>query len=191
MILAAGEATRMGSPKPALPYGPTTMVGAVVRVAKEVGLSPVVVVTGFHRDAVAAAVGGTALTAHNQHPDRGNVSSLLVGLDAVGAAAGAVVMLGDMPGVRADIVARLGSGMSASGAKAGWVEYRDGRGHPVALGRSTFDDTRRLTGSRALWPFLSSIPKEDTFVVRTDELPPMDVNTLEDYARVRRPSGLE
>ena len=179
----------MGLPKPALPYGSTTMVGAVVRVATEAGLSPVIVVTGFHDDAVSSAVDEKALIAHNTNPELGNVSSLLVGVDAVDDAEGAVLLLGDMPGVQTSVVVSLLDGMSASACKAGWVEYRDGRGHPLALARSSFDELGGLTGSKALWPFLSSLPKEETFVVRTDTPRPIDVNTPEDYLRLRRQSG--
>jgi len=178
----------MGLPKPALPYGSTTMVGAVVRSADEAGLSPVIVVTGFHEDPVAAAVGGSARIAHNQNPERGNASSLLVGMDAVGDAVGVVLLLADMPGVRVDVIASLLDGMSASASTAGWVEYRGGRGHPIALSMSSFDDVRTLRGSKALWPFLSSLSIDETFVVRVDEPIPTDVNTPEDYKRVQQQS---
>ncbi|MCL1602137.1 MAG: NTP transferase domain-containing protein [Actinomycetia bacterium] len=176
----------MGRPKPALPYGSTTMVGAVVASADEAELSPVIVVTGFHEGPVAAAVGGSAHIANNLNPERGNVSSLLVGLDALDDPVGVVLLLADMPEVRVDVISSLLDGMSASAFKAGWVEYRDGRGHPIALSVSSFDDVRALRGSKALWPFLSSLSEEDTFVVRVDEPTPTDVNTPQDYERLRR-----
>lgn len=178
----------MGLPKPALPYGSSTLVGGVIRVATEAGLSPVIVVTGFHNDAVSGAVGGKALIAHNPNPELGNVSSLRVGIDAVGDSEGAVLLLGDMPGVQPGIIASLCNGMSASASKVGWIEYRDGRGHPLAFAKSSFDELRTLTGSKALWPFLSAVPKDETFVVESDEIQPIDVNTPEDYLRVTRQS---
>lgn len=181
----------MGLPKPALPYGSTTMVGAVVRSAGKADVSPVIVVTGFHEDAVAAAVGGSALIVHNENPERGNLSSLLVGMDAVGDTAGVVLLLADMPEVRVDLIVSLVDGMIASASKAGWVEYRDGRGHPIALSAASFEDVRTLRGSKALWPFLSSLSGDETFVVRVDERIPIDVNTPEDYLSVRRRSGQE
>jgi CTP:molybdopterin cytidylyltransferase MocA len=164
------------------------MVGAVAHSAREAGLSPVIVVTGFHQDEVTAAVGDSALIAHNQNPGRGNVSSLLVGIDAVGDTAGVVLLLADMPDVRVDVIVRLLDGMSASASKAGWVEYCNGRGHPIALCVSSFEDVRTLRGSKALWPFLSALSDDDTFVVRVDEPIPTDVNTPEDYELVTRQS---
>lgn len=174
----------MGQAKPAMDFGSTTMVGAVVRGANRAGLSPVVVVTGFHERAVSAAVGSSALIVHNPKPESGNVSSLVTGMDACADAGGVVVLLSDMPRVSPDVIGELAEGMAETGSRVGWVEYGNGRGHPVALARSVFDEVRSLTGSKALWPYLSSVPLGDALIVRTDEPRPMDVNTPEDYGRL-------
>ncbi len=89
-----------------------------------------------------------------------------------------------MPSVNWELIRRLADGMTESGSRAGWVEYSDGRGHPVALARSVFGNMRSLSGSKALWPFLSSMEQDDTCIVRSDEPRPLDVNTPEDYARL-------
>jgi molybdenum cofactor cytidylyltransferase len=178
----------MGLPKQVLPYRSTTMVGAVVDTAIDAGLAPVIVVTGFHEHAVVVAVGDDALLAHNPNAATGNMSSLLVGLDQVGDAGGVVVLLADMPEVDTEVVVRLADGMSGSSDLAGWVEYSNGRGHPIALARSVFNDVRTLSGPKAIWPFLSSIPEEDAFVVRVDAPRPTDVNTPAEYERITKPS---
>jgi CTP:molybdopterin cytidylyltransferase MocA len=184
VILAAGEATRMGLPKPALPYASTTMVDTVVSAANSAGLSPVVVVTGFHSAAVSDAVGSGASVVHNPDPNSGNVSSLLVGMEACGDTYGVILLLGDMPGVRGEVIARLADAMTDSASTVGWVEYRDGRGHPIALGRAAFESVRSLHGSKALWPFLSAVPSDDACIIEVDEPRPVDVNTPEDYERI-------
>lgn len=174
----------MGLPKPAMAFGSSTIVGAVVHAARSAALSPVVVVTGFHEGAVVEAVGSAARVVHNPHPSSGNVSSLLVGLDACGDTDGIILLLGDMPGVQWEVIAGLADGLAESGRRVGWVEYRDGRGHPIVLAGAGFDDVRSLHGSKALWPFLSSVPPDDTFVLRTDQPRPIDVNTPADYERL-------
>ena len=176
----------MGVPKPALPYGSTTMIGAVVDAASSAGLSPVVVVTGFHEDAVTSAVGPAARVVRNPDPGSGNVSSLLVGMEACGEIDGIILLLGDMPGVRRDVIVGLADAMAESGSTAGWVEYRDGRGHPIALGVAAFEAVRSLRGSKALWPFLSAVPHDDACIIEIDEQRPVDVNTPEDYERLSR-----
>jgi molybdenum cofactor cytidylyltransferase len=184
VILAAGEAVRMGRPKPALAFGSSTMVGAVVDAAETAELAPVVVVTGFHELEVSGAVGSVARVVHNPDPGAGNVSSLLVGMDACGDVDGIVLLLGDMPGVNWELIRQLAEGMTESGSRAGWVEYRNGRGHPLALARSVFGDVQSLRGPKALWPFLSSMEPADACVVRSDEPRPLDVNTPDDYRRL-------
>lgn len=176
----------MGVAKQVLPYRSTTMVGAVVDTARDAGLAPVVVVTGFHERAVAVAVGDDALLAHNPNAATGNISSLLVGLNQVGDTDGVVVLLADMPEVDTGVVVRLADGMVGSDDLAGWVEYANGRAHPIALAKSVFDDVRKLTGPKAIWPFLSSIPEENAFVVQVDVPRPTDVNTPVEYERITK-----
>jgi molybdenum cofactor cytidylyltransferase len=174
----------MGLPKPALAFGSSTLVGAVVDAAKAAELSPIVVVAGFHGHEVSGAVGTAARVVHNTDPGAGNVSSLVVGMDACGDVDGIVLLLGDMPGVNSVLIRQLSVGMAESGSRVGWVEYRNGRGHPLALAQSVFGELRSLSGSKALWPFLSSMEPKDTFVVRSEEPRPLDVNTPEDYQRL-------
>jgi CTP:molybdopterin cytidylyltransferase MocA len=178
----------MGSPKPSMAYGSTTMVDAVVTAAMAARLAPVIVVIGFHGDSVAEAVRDSAHVVRNPHPEAGNLSSLLVGLDAADDVDGAVVLLADMPQVQSEVIAELAVGLVDSGSRGGWVEYVDGRGHPIALARQTFEGLRTLTGPRSLWPFLSCLAQDERFVLQIDAPKPIDVNTPEDYERVTRSS---
>ena len=165
------------------------MVEAVVNAAVAADLAPVIVVTGFHDRVVVDAVGAPARVVHNPHPELGNLSSLVVGLDALGEVGGVVVVPADMPGLQSDAVAGLADGMGVSGCRGGWVEYSDGRGHPIALARSEFDVVRTLAGPRPLWPFLSSLSEKDAFILHMDTPGPIDVNTPEDYESVTRSLG--
>ncbi len=171
----------MGEPKQVLPFGDTTMIGAVVDAASRSRLQDLVVVTGFHHRRVEAAVGDRVRIARNPDPGRGNMSSLLVGLDAAGDVDGVVVLLSDMPQVSTGVIDGLIDGISSTGAAAGWVAYADGRGHPVALARAILPDVRRLEGPKALWSFLEGLDPEDVFVLRVGTDKPTDVNTREDY----------
>ena len=96
VVLAGGRSSRMGRPKALLPAGPDSFVGRIVRTLRAGGVREVVVVAPA--DDLAARI-RAALAPHappsrvvvNPDPDRGQLSSLLVGLDAVdgpGAAAG-------------------------------------------------------------------------------------------------------
>jgi molybdenum cofactor cytidylyltransferase len=161
------------------------MVGSVLATGSASGLEPIVVVSGFHSDQVSAAVGDSAVIAHNEHPELGNMSSLLVGIDAIGDVDGVVVLLADMPRIQSDVIADLVDGVARSGARCGWVEYANGRGHPIVLSRAVFDEVRQLTGTKALWPFLSALPDSDVVALHVSSPKPIDVNTPADYHRAQ------
>ncbi len=162
------------------------MVEAVFGAATTAGLAPVVVVTGFHDRAVSEAVGSAAAVVHNPRAASGNLSSLLVGIDAVDRVDGVIILLADMPQVAALVIVDLADGLLRTGRVAGWTEYIDGRGHPIALAASTFDLVHTLEGRRPLWAFLDALGDDEVFVLRVDDSKPIDVNTREDYERVTR-----
>src|SRR5262245_56378359 len=85
IILAAGDSTRMGSPKALLAASDDRIfVARIVRTWHTADVHDIVVVTGRDHDAVAAALARDApapfpLIARNMDPSRGQLSSLLVG----------------------------------------------------------------------------------------------------------------
>ncbi len=171
----------MGVAKPALPFRNTTLVGAVVDTAHRAGMDPVVVVTGFHRDEVAAAVGDSAEIACNPDPGRGNMSSLLVGIDAVGDVDAVVVLLSDMPVVQVTTVEALCRGLLHSEASCAWTRYRNGRGHPIAFTRTGIQAIGGLRGEKALWPYFDGLSDDERYELIVDTQRPADINTSEDY----------
>jgi len=181
VILAAGEAVRMGVAKPAMPFGDSTMVGAVIDVARSAGLDPVVVVTGFHGDEVTEAVGDSAEIVCNPDPGRGNMSSLLVGLGAIGDVDATVVLLSDMPFVDASTVVALCQGLIDSDANCGWTSYTNGRGHPIAFTPNGIEAIGSLSGTKALWPYFDSLGTDDGYELVIDDTVPSDINTPDDY----------
>ena len=185
MILAAGEAVRMGIAKPAMPFGDSTMVGAVIATARDAGLDPVIVVAGFHGNEVAEAVDDAARIVYNPDPGRGNMSSLLVGLDAIGDVDAVVVLLSDMPLVEASTLEALCRGLVDSGAVCGWTRYTDGRGHPVAFTPSGVEAIGGLSGTKALWPWFDSLDGPERFELVIDATVPSDINTPADYDNLR------
>ena len=103
IILAAGNSTRMGSPKALLetPDG-QLFVSRIIHTWHAAGVHEVVVVTGRDHDEVAAAIArdGFApppLIVQNPDPSRGQLSSLLVGLDAAASSECVLMTLVDSP----------------------------------------------------------------------------------------------
>lgn len=181
----------MGEPKLIMPYGSSTVIGTVVETIMSAAVDETIVVTGFHRGAVASVLPPGVRTAHNHDPGRGNLSSLLVGLDAVGDPDAVVVVLADMPGVTASSVNQLLGLWGGSDVSFCLVEYADGTGHPLLIDRSLFDSIGGLSGDRALWSFAGSLDASTVGIVRRSDNKPADINSLEDYEGALRVLGLD
>ena len=109
IVLAAGASRRMGRSKALLPLGASGLpfVRVICDTLTAAGVSPIVVVTRAELlESLAGVLPGTELVV-NRDPERGQLSSLLAGLDVLGAPAAAMMTLVDLPLVPAGTVAAL------------------------------------------------------------------------------------
>lgn len=154
LVLAAGASTRYRNAggrcetKLVDIFRGEPMVRHAVRAALGASCTPVLVVTGHAYEAVEAALAGLPVRfLHNPGFATGLASSLRVGLEALGAAEAAVVLLGDMPLVESGTVRRLIKGAADDPLAQAVVPVAGGvRGNPVLLRRSLFGAAARLTG---------------------------------------------
>lgn len=190
IILAAGLSARFlvesGQSKLVMPYGSTTVIGSAVASAAESKVGRVVVVTGQHREAVFAALPPATETAHNDHPDRGNLSSLLVGLDAVGDVGAVVVLVGDMPEVDPGVIDQLLERWADTDAMVCVATYTEGPGHPILIDHKLFETVRSVSGAKPLWSLIDSLGDTGVERVAVDSAAPLDLNTNEDYLTALR-----
>lgn len=142
LILAAGRSTRMGASNK---LAETLQGKAVLRHVADAAIAsrarPIVVVTGHQRERVEALLTGLEVTfVHNPDFATGLSSSLAAGLAALPPDMdGAVVLLGDMPEVRARHIDRLIAAFAPKEGRSICVPVRDGRrGNPVLWGREHF-----------------------------------------------------
>jgi molybdenum cofactor cytidylyltransferase len=150
LVLAAGRSSRMG--------GPNKMLAEIrgcplVRIAVEEALAsrarPVVVVTGYQRERVEAALAGLPVKfAYNRDFADGLGSSLRTGIAALPAEAdAAIVCLGDMPQVDAAMIDRLTGALDPDKGALIAVPTIDGqRGNPVVWSRRFFSDLMAVEG---------------------------------------------
>jgi molybdenum cofactor cytidylyltransferase len=133
IILAAGASSRMGSPKALLEYRGESFVERLVRVLSRV-CDPVIVVVGYHADAVRSPIEGRAQIVVNPAPERGQLSSLQTALAALPAGAeGFLFTPVDSPAVEIETVERVASEFRRRDPQALFVipRYHGKRGHPV------------------------------------------------------------
>ena len=189
ILLAAGDGTRLGQPKATVVLGGRTLAERGVRLLRDGGADPVLVVTG----AVPVEIAGT-LPVGNPDWASGMGSSLAAGLRALTAAAhgvdAAVMALADQPLIGPEAVRRLIAAHDA-GATVAVAAYDGKPRNPVLIDRSHWPEVIDLAvGDTGARPFLRAHPDLVTMVECGDVGSPDDVDTPEDLARVRRVSRL-
>jgi CTP:molybdopterin cytidylyltransferase MocA len=128
VVLAAGAATRFGSPKQRL------LLPDVLQRVRASAVDDVLVVLGAHE------VDTDAPTVHCPDWERGIGASLRCGLQALPAdAAAAVVVLADGPDLAPEAVDRVLEVWRESGAEVVAATYGGVRLHPVLLARAAWD----------------------------------------------------
>jgi CTP:molybdopterin cytidylyltransferase MocA len=133
LLLAAGAGSRMGRPKALVKLAGEPLDTRGVRLLREAGLDPVVVVLGAAADEARPHVGDAEVVVADDWAD-GQGASLRAGLRAL-ATDGVVVTLVDEPHLSPTAIARVVGAGDAAQATVG------GRpGHPVYLHRRVWDE---------------------------------------------------
>ncbi|MDH3251513.1 MAG: nucleotidyltransferase family protein [Ignavibacteria bacterium] len=184
IILAAGESTRMGSPKALLPFNGKTFIRGVVDLLTAGGLSPIIVVVGAHAELVRHELAGLHVRVTTNHGYRaGQLSSLQKGLKMVreSPATGVLVHPVDHPAVRAETVRAILECFAAGQAPVVAPTCNGRRGHPVIFSANLFDELMNApaeTGARAVvWRHA-----QDIVEVTTDDVAIVQsIDTPEDY----------
>jgi CTP:molybdopterin cytidylyltransferase MocA len=190
IILAAGESSRMGSPKALLTdRSGESFVARIVTTMRDAGVDECIIVTGRHHDEIAQAVDSLRLQpkpqiVRNDDPGRGQLSSLWTGLNACPRGTDAVaVTLVDVPFVTVETVRAVIDAWARTGAPIARASFGERRGHPVIFDRTLFDELRHApldVGARAV---LSAHYDAIVNVAVDDPGCLVDVDTPADYKR--------
>jgi molybdenum cofactor cytidylyltransferase len=176
IVLAAGASTRLGEPKQLVRLGWETFLGRAVRMAREAGCSPVVVVLGASARVIQAGCElGDAVVVVNEDWTEGMGSSVRVGVRALTDVDGCVVLTCDMPAVTAAHLRELmASGEVTASAYAGR------RGVPAYFPAGSFASLMELRGDAGARALLQS--------ARSVELigGELDVDTVTDLGIARQ-----
>jgi nicotine blue oxidoreductase len=178
LLLAAGEGRRFGRPKALVEFDGERLVDRGVRMLRDAGCGPVVVVTGA---APIEVIGAVVVPNPDWHTGMG--SSLRAGLSALppGCPA-AVVALVDQPRVTAEAVRRLMAAHTA-GAPVAVATYGGKPRNPVLIAREHFAAVAEAAvGDVGARPFLRAHPDLVTPVPCDDIAAPDDIDTPDDLA---------
>jgi nicotine blue oxidoreductase len=147
VVLAAGAATRFGSPKQAL-----LVPGVLDRIAQS-AVDEIVIVEGAHPLNDSLLRGHTARIVTCAAWERGPGASLRSGLAALGPEVeAAVVVLADGPNLSPAAVDRVIESWREEGGEVVAASYEGTRGHPLLVGRAAWgtipDDGLRVVEPR-------------------------------------------
>lgn len=189
LVLAAGASRRMGRPKALLllDASGSTFARAICDRLTAAAVSPIVVVARADlREALAAALPGITL-AVNADPDRGQLSSLLVGLDAVGPCDAVLVTLVDLPQFQPSTVGALVTRWRQTHAPLVRPMHDGRHGHPVIFGRALLDALRESDIAAGAKPVIHRFLDDAVSVPVDDPGTVEDIDTPEAYDRLTRP----
>lgn len=186
VVLAAGQSKRMGRPKMILPWKNTTVIGRVVAVLQESGVNEICVVTGAVHEQVEAALDGLNVkTVLNSHFELDEMAvSLQVGLENLPPKTqAALVVLGDQPQIRTQVVESLIQAYETHGAWLVVPSYQMHRGHPWLISQRLWPEVMNLRQSQTLHDLLIENQERILYVpVDTDTIL-RDLDTPDDYRR--------
>lgn len=187
IVLAAGTSSRLGRPKQLLSLGGKPVLQHVVETLQAAPVNEIIVVLGHRADEIlpAVPVTGRVRVAINDQYSAGQSTSFRAGLRAASdRSQAALILLGDQPGVRASVMKRVIEAWREGIAAAVQAAYEGTPGHPVLFDRSLWPKLERAEGDEGARGVLAAHPEWRT-LVEVGGSPPLDIDTEEDYARIR------
>lgn len=197
IVPAAGGSRRMGSPKLLLPCTGTTVLGATVAALRDAGVARCLIVTAPGDTALRSWASAHGLgVAVNPVPERGMLSSVWAGMEALGGAValdqpGAILLVtpGDLPLLRASTVIRVIAALRAGdGVQVAQPRYQGRNGHPLAIAGTLVRDILELDPAIGLRQLRERHAAQAATVDVDDPGCVEDVDTPDDYAALQLPA---
>ena len=184
VLIAAGESTRMGSPKPLLPWLGDTLIGYQLKSLREAGVSQTVVVLGHRAEEVAPHVARSSdvTVAVNSRYREGKTTSIKLGVRETDTRATALLLLAvDQPRPTA-LLRRVLEEHLESQALITQPLYRGKAGHPILFHPTLWGELLAISEERmGVREVVGRDPKRVSTVAVDSPLVLLDLNTAEDY----------
>jgi molybdenum cofactor cytidylyltransferase len=191
VILAAGASSRMGREKALLPWKGGTFLSTAIQALQRMS-DLVLVIVGPHNQAELAPViyANAAFLVVNPHPENGQFSSLQRGLEEVlnrGRDA-AILTLVDRPAPQVETIIQLKATFTSSSDQVWAVvpEYSGKHGHPIVIGREMIAAFLRAPAASTARDVEHAHQQQILYTAVDDPLVALNVNTAEDFERLRQ-----
>jgi molybdenum cofactor cytidylyltransferase len=182
VILAAGLSSRMGTNKLLAEINSEPLVRHAVKAAAASSAKPVIVVTGNDANRVRAALSGLDVGfVNNTDFAKGLSTSLKTGIAAVPTDCdGAIVILGDMPGITAALIDKMIAAFDPAEDRVICVATRGGKhGNPVLWARRFFPEIAQIEGDVGAKSLIGTYSELVCEIEASDDAPLVDIDTPE------------
>lgn len=187
VLTAAGESTRMGRPKPLLPWRGVTLVEYQAKSLVAAGASEVIVVLGHRREEVAPYVkeAGVRYVVNHRYRD-GRSTSIRAGIAETASDAEAIVLLGvDQPRPPQIVAQTLASHLEHGAVITS--PRRNGRGgHPIVFSSALRGELDAITEEEQGMRQVFRVHRDEVNELEIDDpVIHLDLNTVADYDQAR------
>jgi molybdenum cofactor cytidylyltransferase len=183
IILAAGQSSRMGQHKLLLPLLGKPLLLHVVDHASAAGFDEVLVVVGYHAEAVRALLTNRPVRViENPVYAQGQSTSMRAGIAALAPQTeAAMLLLADQPLVSPAILQQLLQAWQATAKPIVAPYYGGQRGNPVLFARALFPELLSVTGDQGGREILQRHAREVEPVQIADADAAQDLDTWQEY----------
>ena len=187
VILAAGQSSRMGTPKLLLPWGQTSVLGHLIEQWQKLGAEQIVVVSAAGDQSLVAELDRLGFAAdnrvYNPAPDRGMFSSIQCAAQWPGwkrSLTHWAIVLGDQPHLRPGMLQALLAFIAGHPEKICLPGQGGHRRHPVLLPKQCFIQLADST-TTDLKEFLGKMAAEVSICESDDPGLGLDIDRPEEY----------
>jgi molybdenum cofactor cytidylyltransferase len=184
LILAGGASRRMGTPKALLKFQNETFLDRMIRLFSKIA-SPVIVVLGHQSAQIRSGIerSANATFTVNPDPERGMLSSLQCGLQALPAETEAVMFTPvDHPNLQPSTLEKLADHFQAQRPPVIVPTYDGLHGHPVCIARALVDELLALPPSAMASDVIHKYVSQTSYIAVDDPAVTTDVDDPEAYA---------
>lgn len=188
LLLAAGASTRMGKSKQLLHAHGATLLERITNNVLKSELDRIILVLGHQAEEIRKAVGYIFVheklaVIENPQYKQGISTSIIAGLSEIEENYDHVmILLADMPYVKAELINLLCHQYIESGLSIGAVQVESKRSHPVIFGRPLYSELRKLRGDMGARVLFQKYSDRVCLVEPDFFYDDMDIDTPEDFA---------
>ena len=191
VLIAAGESTRMGRPKPLLPWHDVPLVEYQTTSLLDAGTAEVVVVLGHQHETVATHVTGPGVRyVVNHHYRQGKTTSIKAGLKDVRPDAEGILLLAVDQPRPAEIISTVIAAHLRSSALITSPRYRGHGGHPLIFSHLLRGELGAISEEgQGIREVLQAHADEVDEVEFDDPVVRLDLNSLNAYEEAKARYG--